>query len=75
MLWSISTYISSNLSSIVLILLFLRYLVSLNKDKRLPKGPNGFPLLGYLPFLGSNPHYTLWKLGEQYGSIYTYVLI
>ncbi|KAH9422258.1 hypothetical protein DERP_002555 [Dermatophagoides pteronyssinus] len=71
MLWSISTYISSNLSSIVLILLFLRYLVSLNKDKRLPKGPNGFPLLGYLPFLGSNPHYTLWKLGEQYGSIYT----
>ncbi|KAI2806036.1 hypothetical protein BLOT_005047 [Blomia tropicalis] len=67
----VSTYISSNLSSVLLILLFIRYIISYNKSKRLPKGPYGLPLIGYLPFLGKNPHYTLWKLSKQYGSIYT----
>lgn len=71
MLWSISTYISANISSIVLILLFLTYFAVWNKGKRLPKGPYGLPLIGYLPFLGKNPQRTLWKLTEKYGSVYT----
>lgn len=69
---SASTYItSSNIFQIVLVLLFARYLLSLNKTKRLPKGPCGLPLIGYLPFIGKFPPFTLWKLSEKYGNIYT----
>jgi len=37
----------------------------------LPPGPYGIPILGYLPFLGKQPHHVLTKLGAKYGSIFS----
>lgn len=37
--------------------------------KKLPPGPQGFPILGNLPLLGQNPHHDLHKLAQKYGSI------
>ncbi|KAI7690231.1 Cytochrome P450 2U1 [Sarcoptes scabiei] len=71
MFWSLTTYLTNNLSSFVLMICLFRYLVLNKRDKRLPKGPMGIPLFGYLPFLGSNPFVTLWKLQKQFGPIYT----
>lgn len=40
----------------------------------LPPGPLGLPLLGYLPFLGTNPHLKFHKLAQVYGPIYKLML-
>ncbi|CAM8901117.1 unnamed protein product [Rhodiola kirilowii] len=36
----------------------------------LPPGPLGLPLLGYLPFLGRDPHVTFANLSKVYGPIF-----
>ncbi|CAM8909561.1 unnamed protein product [Rhodiola kirilowii] len=36
----------------------------------LPPGPRGLPLLGYLPFLGRDPHVTFANLSKVYGPIF-----
>ncbi|PON53785.1 Cytochrome P450, E-class, group I [Parasponia andersonii] len=36
----------------------------------LPPGPKGFPLLGYLPYLGPNFHHLFMNLAQVYGPIY-----
>ncbi|GBL95312.1 hypothetical protein AVEN_37759-1 [Araneus ventricosus] len=36
--------------------------------KRHP-GPIGLPLVGYLPFLGKEPHKTLWRMKGRYGNM------
>lgn len=36
----------------------------------LPSGPRGLPLVGYLPFLGSNLHQSFTELGKTYGPIF-----
>ncbi|XP_058008182.1 cytochrome P450 93A3-like [Hevea brasiliensis] len=36
----------------------------------LPPGPRGFPILGYLPFLGPNLHQLFMELAQNYGPIY-----
>lgn len=66
-----STYISEHLPSFVIGVLFLRFIYSLGQKTRLPNGPIGLPLFGYLPFLGKHPHHTLCKLTERYGPIFT----
>ncbi|XP_064652404.1 cytochrome P450 2U1-like isoform X2 [Lineus longissimus] len=38
------------------------------RDPRLPPGPRGVPLLGYLPFIGSNIGETARQLGRKYNS-------
>ena len=35
-----------------------------------PPGPYGLPVLGYLPFLGTNPHLTFVKLAQKYGDVF-----
>ncbi|CAH1415618.1 unnamed protein product [Lactuca virosa] len=36
----------------------------------LPPGPRGFPVVGYLPFLGANFHHEFTKLAQRYGPIF-----
>ncbi|XP_059657454.1 geraniol 8-hydroxylase-like [Cornus florida] len=36
----------------------------------LPPGPRGLPVVGYLPFLGTNLHVTFAELAHRYGPIY-----
>ncbi|XP_050408735.1 cytochrome P450 1A1 [Patella vulgata] len=40
------------------------------KDNR-PPGPRGVPLLGYLPYFGTHPHLTFFKLREKYGDVFS----
>ncbi|CAI9274304.1 unnamed protein product [Lactuca saligna] len=49
---------------------------------RLPPGPRGLPVLGYLPFLSPDLHHEFTKLGQRYGRIFklqlgrkTYVIV
>jgi hypothetical protein len=35
-----------------------------------PPGPYGLPVVGYLPFLGSNPPLTFVKLAQKYGDVF-----
>ncbi|PRQ38978.1 putative cytochrome P450 [Rosa chinensis] len=52
------------------------FLQTWNKHSRNPKqgsllpGPRGVPLLGYLPFFGTNHHHLLTDLSRVYGPIY-----
>jgi len=77
MLWSFTVFnfLASNLGSTVLLLLFFHltkhvyYIIK--SRKRLPSGPIGLPIVGYLPFLGKAPHKDIAKLGQKYGNIFT----
>lgn len=41
---------------------------------RLPPGPSGLPIVGYLPFLGLNMHEDLMKLQQTYGGVFSLML-
>ncbi|XP_009770013.1 ferruginol synthase-like [Nicotiana sylvestris] len=43
-------------------------------EPRLPPGPRGLPILGFLPFLRPNLHHQLTELSQQYGPIYKFWL-
>ncbi|XP_013774212.1 cytochrome P450 2U1-like [Limulus polyphemus] len=46
----------------------------LERPKNLAPGPIGFPLVGYLPFLGPQPHVTLFNLAKRYGDILSFTV-
>ncbi|XP_019265702.1 PREDICTED: premnaspirodiene oxygenase-like [Nicotiana attenuata] len=48
--------------------------ISKNEKSRLPPGPRGLPIVGFLTFLRSNLHNQLTELSQQYGSIYKFWL-
>lgn len=65
-----SFYQNSLVTGVLLGILSLPLLSSASKRSlKLPPGPNGFPILGYLPFLGERPHFTLAKLAQKYGPV------
>ncbi|GFR06303.1 cytochrome P450 2F3 [Trichonephila clavata] len=45
-----------------------------NIQRKGPPGPVGLPFVGYLPFLGKEPHKTFRKMKEKYGPKYTVIL-
>lgn len=50
---------------------FIFSVKKLNKENPpLPPGPRGLPLVGYLPFLGSNLHHSFKDLARLYGPIF-----
>jgi len=55
----------------VVVLLVARLVQFLGELRRLPPGPWGVPVLGYLPFLKGDVHLHFHQLVKQYGSIFS----
>ncbi|XP_055941700.1 uncharacterized protein LOC129971749 [Argiope bruennichi] len=68
-----ATLIISSFTLIISIYAFFTLLRSILRWYKLwqkrPPGPVGLPFVGYLPFLGNEPHKTLWNLRNKYGNI------
>ncbi|KAJ0941950.1 putative cytochrome P450 [Helianthus annuus] len=45
-----------------------------SRSPPLPPGPRSFPVVGYLPFLGRDPHIKLTNMAHTYGPIYKFYL-
>lgn len=51
---------------------FLQWLIKLYKELRsLPPGPWGFPVIGYLFFMGNEKHTRFMELARKYGSLFS----
>ena len=72
---SILDYVIENIGQLTLFVFFvslIRHILhSLKKRKHLPPGPTCLPVVGYLPFLGKEPHKDIAKLSDKYGNIFT----
>ena len=44
------------------------------KKSKLPPGPWGIPILGYMPFLGTQIHHTLFNLTQKFGNCFQFSL-
>ncbi|KAF8786688.1 Cytochrome P450 2B11 like protein [Argiope bruennichi] len=64
---------TGGLSLLIATLILINVLQKLVKwciiGRKKPPGPSGFPIVGYLPFLGKEPHKTFWNLRKKYGNI------
>ncbi|KAK4365246.1 hypothetical protein RND71_016604 [Anisodus tanguticus] len=60
------------LSIVFLTILWYKFTPNIPHDQesRLPPGPRGLPIVGFLPFLRSNLHHQLTELSQHYGPIY-----
>lgn len=51
---------------------FLQWLVNLYRElRKLPPGPWGFPVIGYLLFMGNEKHTRFMELAKTYGSLFS----
>lgn len=41
-----------------------------SKKSKLPEGPRGLPIVGYLSFLGKKPYEKLVEIGKIYGNVF-----
>ncbi|KAG0583247.1 hypothetical protein KC19_3G120800 [Ceratodon purpureus] len=66
-----SFYHNTPTTGMLLAILFMLLLISATRKSnlKLPPGPSGVPILGYLPFLGENPHRQMAKLAKKYGPL------
>ncbi|CAM6083365.1 unnamed protein product [Calypogeia fissa] len=55
--------------AVLLVALVIRRNASLSPMRKLPPGPRGWPILGSLPLLGTQPHQSFFKLSKQYGPL------
>ncbi|MCD7454036.1 hypothetical protein HAX54_023303 [Datura stramonium] len=64
------------LSIVLLTILWYKFSsnISHKEESRLPPGPCGLPIVGFLPFLRPNLHHQLTELSQQYGPIYKFWL-
>ena len=54
----------------IIVFLIVRLFITRSPLLPLPPGPFGIPLLGFLPFLGQDFHFTLTQLSQRFGPIY-----
>lgn len=54
----------------IIVFLIVRLYITRSPLLSLPPGPFGIPLLGFLPFLGQDFHFTLTQLSQRFGPIY-----
>jgi hypothetical protein len=59
------------LTSIAIVCLVVHLVQNFVNRRRFPGGPWGYPIVGYLPWLGPNPQITFTKLREKYGDVYS----
>ncbi|XP_015906093.1 cytochrome P450 2J4 [Parasteatoda tepidariorum] len=65
-----SNLIINGILTIMVIILFVYWWRNKNVKKyKLPPGPRGAPILGYLPFLGKEPFRDFDKLSKKYGNV------
>ncbi|GBL95313.1 Cytochrome P450 2A6 [Araneus ventricosus] len=57
------------IASCVLFMVIHRIAKWYNLRKKIPPGPIGLPFVGYLPFVGKEPHRTFWNMRSKYGDI------
>ena len=55
---------------LIVVAVLLWYIANIYNTK-LPPGPWGLPIVGYLPFLGPQPQEALLNLSHKYGDIFT----
>ncbi|KAG8191208.1 hypothetical protein JTE90_021945 [Oedothorax gibbosus] len=58
-------------ASVAVCVATLFYFLFLRRNSSYPPGPYNLPIVGYLPFLGSEPHEKMIQLAEKYGSIFS----
>ena len=65
-------YIKYEVVLALLIMVFIGLLIVRNfqKPAKLPPGPPGLPIVGSIPFLGSDLRSSLLKLSKKYGDVY-----
>lgn len=60
------------LGGVLFLLVILRGVQIVCRDRKLPPGPWGVPFLGYLPFVKTPPHLLFTKLARKYGSTFSF---
>ncbi|KAG4069821.1 hypothetical protein HA402_006836 [Bradysia odoriphaga] len=60
------------LSAILIVIIIVTFFYYKEKrPKHFPPGPNGIPILGYLPFLGSDSYASIGEIGKKFGDIFS----
>ena len=55
----------------LLVIAFVKLVQNVSKNKTLPPGPTGLPVVGVLPFLRHKPYITIQRWWERYGDVFS----